>query len=737
MLSMRLSLSNFLIASLAALALAGCSGKDLGTPHPQVSVTNVFPNDTVQAGSAPVTLTATVKNDAGGQGVTWLLSAAGTQCSPGCGTLAATIGEGNLSAVYTPPAKAPLNQQATITVTSVADSSENYSFLFTIIPPTGVTIPNKFSSVVASGSAVEVNATVTNDLTNSGVNWTLMAGGSACSPACGTLAASAAPSFAAVYTPPATLPTGAAANPTIKAVSVSNSSATDSFSFTIASAASLLKGAYIFELRGYDSFSAQPMAMAGSITADGNGKITGGEIDFDNGGGINYVPTATGTYSVDVSFHGIPRVSVEISSFTFPNSDIDLKYRFAMSADGTRGRIIELDGSGYLDSGAVQLQNPAAATATPSGNYAFGLDSDAPFGGRIVSAGQLVIDATGITGGVIDQSKAGDAAPTYADQAISSSAMGKPDGNGRGTTSIVVNGAATDYAYYVVDSSHVKLIQTGGGLTFGTVQAGSMVLQKTLTATSINTTSVLQLTGMDEASGSGTPGPDVIIGVMTISNANAFTMTFDSNDLGAITTSNPAAGTITSFDPTTGRTVLSYPGGFESGFVDSAVIYLYDQGSGFFIDTDISTPNGTPPAQAITNNAFSGTLTPQTGSPFTLANLSGNMIAGLGGSASSNIPNWDLALTFNSSNGTYAALGDLTSLASEDGEAINGGFAGTYRLVNTTLGHGEMSVPAALLGDFTSGNTVNASFYMIAPNQCVLIGIQSETESGIAFVDPD
>ena len=480
------------------------------------------------------------------------------------------------------------------------------------------------------------------------------------------------------------------------------------------------------------------MAMAGCIVADGKGNITSGEVDFNNGGGITHVPSpATGNYAVDISFNGMTRGTIEISSFKFPNSNIDLQYRFTLSNDGSHGRIIELDGSGYLNSGTIQLQSVSGAPAAPSGNFAFGLDSDAPLAGRTVAAGELVFGAAGITGGVIDQSRAGDPAPTYSAAAVSSNSFAAPDSNGRGTFSLTVSGITSDYAYYVVDSDHVQLIQIDSGLQSGTLQAGTAIHQKALAAGSVNGTSVIQLTGMDEPSGTDTPGPDVVIGVMTISDGNTFNMTFNSNDLGAIVTSHPAAGTITSFDPTTGRAVLSDPGGFESGFVDSAVIYLYDNGSGFVIDTDISTPDGTPPAQAITNNAFSGTLTPQTGGPFNIASaLSGNLIAGFGGSASSDVPNWDLGFALNTANGTYTAAGELTSLPSQDGEAINAQFAGTYSIFNTVLGHGGLRVPAALFGDFTSGNTITASFYLIAPNRFVLIGVQSGLHSGIAFFDP-
>lgn len=733
---MRVSLSGLAILPLL-LSLMSCAGNALPDPKIQVLITNVFPNHSIQAGAAPVTLIAEVSNDSRSGGVIWTLTAANVPCSPACGTLVPK-GSPSFSAVYTPPAQAPLNQQAVISAIAADDHTQDYAFIFTIVPTTSVQITDKFTSIITGIPPVVLNATVSFDSTNSGVTWTLTAGGSNCSPACGTLAPSASPSFSALYTPPSSVPTGADAEPTITATSVAKASAFDNFSFTIASPASLLNGSYVFLLRGYDQFSGAPMAMAGTIAADGNGNIKSGELDFNNGGGITHVPSpATGNYVIDNSFNEITRGTIEISSFTFPNSNIDLKFRFALSNDGQRGHIIELDGSGYLNSGTIQLQDSSAISAAPSGNFAFGLDSDAPLAGRTVAAGQIVFGGQGITGGVIDQSKAGNPQPTYSDATISSSSVGAPDSNGRGTLSIAVSGLTNDYAYYVVDSNHIRLIEIDQGLNYGTVQAGTAVRQKALTVSSIQATSVLQLTGMDEPTGTDTPGPDVIIGVMTISAQNAFNLTFDSNDLGSILISHPAAGLITSFDPTTGRAVLSDPGGFESGFVDSAVLYLYDQGSAFLIDTDISTPNGTPPNQAITNNAFSGTLTLQAGGPFAASSdLSGNLVAGFGGSASSNIPNWDLGVTFTSSSLTYSAAGELTSLPSQDGIAVDAQFAGAYGLMNSVLGHGHLTLPAAVFGDFTSGTTANASFYLIAPNQFVLIGVTQGLYSGVGYFDP-
>src|SRR5262249_37138817 len=255
---------------------SGCSSI-ANTPGPVVNVPNAFSE--IQIGAQPVTLMATVANDSGNKGVNWDLSQANTGCSPGCGTLVPSQQDPHHSAVYTPPSTAPLNLNATITAASRIDHTQGFIFNFAIIPGISVSITNKFAATIAGGSPVTVLAQVNNDLSSGGVTWSLTVGGTACSPACGTLVPSMSmPVLTATYIPPPTVPAGANANPTITATSVTNSSASDNFSFQINSANALLKGNYTLLVRGFD-LTGSPMALAGSLAADGNGSITAGELD--------------------------------------------------------------------------------------------------------------------------------------------------------------------------------------------------------------------------------------------------------------------------------------------------------------------------------------------------------------------------------------------------------------------------------------------------------------------------
>jgi hypothetical protein len=488
----------------------------------------------------------------------------------------------------------------------------------------------------------------------------------------------------------------------------------------------LLQGSYALLLRGY-YLTGSPMALAGSITADGKGNITGGEFDINNDGGITRVPApVSGNYSLDTSFDGITRGRIVITSFTFPGSNIGIAFDFVLSADGKRGKAVESDGSAYINSGTFLQQDASAlSAANPAGTYAFGLDSDAPVGGRIVEAGRMIIAASGITGGTVDRSKLGNMTPIYFNEPISAAPIASPDSSGRGTLTITAKNIPVLYAYYIVNSGQINLIEIDNGSTSG-AQAGVAYAQNAPSVA--DTTSVMQLTGLDTAGGTG---PDVLIGLLQISGTQ-FTLSFDENDLGVIKPPEHHVGNM-SYDPTTGRGTFSDPGGFESGFMDLAVFYLYDTGKGIVIDADSYAP-GPGPGLPVVNVVFSGSFTPQAAGPFNAASVNGNMIGGFGATAIPDIPDLEAAIVASGSSGTLNIMADADTL--QEGNLRNQSLAGTFSITDPATGHGTMTLPAGIFGVFIPDQEP-ASFYIIGPNQMVVIGQQSGLLSGISFLDPD
>ncbi len=594
--------------------------------------------------------------------------------------------------------------------------------------PIKVSIQGAFQTAPVGGPPIPIAATLQNEVPTSGsVTWSITAAGSACSPACGTLTVGAFPGLTATYNPPANDPSGANLNPTITATSVSAPSKSDSFSFKL-----LTKAVFssIFLLRGFDGVGS-PMAMVGNVIADANNNIRGGELDVNDGHEIAFVSgPLSGSYAIDSAANAVVRGTINLTNVALPGGAANLTFKFVTSADHTSGKIIEVDGSGYFNEGTIQLQDPAAlGLGVPAGPFAFGLDSDDPLGSRVVEAGQFGLSAGGVvTSGVADQSEAGGSNPTYTAQPISGSAT-TPDSLGRGKLTLNIDGNSTLYAYYIVDSSQINLIEIENGSS--TVEAGVGRAQSSMNASSVNMTSVLQLTGMNHASGTNDVAPDAMIGLATIKGNSSLDVLFDSNNVGTVLNKVSVNGSVASFDPGTGRGVLSVTGGFTSGFVNSAVFYLYDSGDGFLIDTDTTTPGGA------TNYALSGTLTAQVGSPFSNAVLSGNAILGVGGSPTRDVPNAVAGINFESAAGTFAGTGSLTSFFKLGGPFVDSSFINaTYQIVDATNGYGTAMVPAPLFDNFTSNLMYPASFYVINSNQAVMIGTHAGSYSGVVSFVP-
>lgn len=718
------------VFALIAVLFSGCA-QFLGGYSPEqaihVAITNPFPSATV--GTPSKVVTAVVQQNGGQAGVTWSLTVNGVNCSPTCGTLVPSPPP-SLTAAYTPPAVVPQGaaNTPTITATSVADTSKSASFTFSIRTLKGisVTLSGTFPFVFASDVAETITAEVEND--NAGVQWTMTAaGGVPCTLACGTFLTAPAPSLEAIYTPPPNKSPAPYDTVTITATSVSDNSKSASFTFDIHEP---VKFTYIFSLRGYDS-AGMPLAMVGALVANPNGSITQGEMDINDAGNVTHIQPVQGKYETDTTFNGIIRAQLTIKNAVLPGTNINPTFRYVLRSNQIEGKIIELDGGGYLTAGTVQSQY-GFDPSVPGGVYVFGLDSDAPVGRRTVENGAFEILGDSVQG-VVDASQAGAAAP-IANSPMTGIAT-PPDAFGRGTISFDIQGTTTQYAYYVVNGtrlnvygSQLYLIQTGGGFDFGTVLAGTARGDGAYfdASTAPFGTSVVQMTGMDIPQGSNLPSTDVVIGAMTISQDNSVHLTFDSNDAGTVNTGATLTGTLSFYDPNTGRGVVSFPNGYTSGFVDTAVLYFFDTGEGFITDGDPTVNGGTR------NKGFSGTLAQQHPAPF---GLSGPLLALGGASSSPSIPNAEVALSADSASGTLSGV--VCASSTEANPICDASIQGTFTTGDPATGHGTAMIPGGFFGNFTPNLLMPASVYYVVGNRLVLIGTQAGTPSGVLFVEPD
>jgi hypothetical protein len=235
-------------------------------------------------------LTATITNDTG-QGLSWSVSPA-----TGCGSLSANTGT---SVTFDAPLPLTAQCTATVTVSSVADSTKKAQATITVDPTTiGITAPTGNQNI-AAGTAVPFTAAITNDGSGGGISWTL-------SPATGCGALSASSGTSITYDAPAETSIAAACTVTVTAESAADHSKTASLQVTAnpitISAITSGGGA---PPTGVAENSA-PVPLAASITWDGtnsgltwaitSGNTCGtmGAATFSNGtSNTTFIPAAT------------------------------------------------------------------------------------------------------------------------------------------------------------------------------------------------------------------------------------------------------------------------------------------------------------------------------------------------------------------------------------------------------------------------------------------------------------
>jgi hypothetical protein len=526
---------------------------------------------TYPAGGTPVTLRAQTPGDASNAGVVWTLTANGAPCATDCGFLSVVT---PFSVIYTPPAVAPSSptNAPSINATAVADSTQSDSDSFTITASgITVTITDKVNAVAAGTVALPVRFTANtqNDLSNSGVSWSLSTtGGAACQPAmCGTIQQGAT-SIAATYQPPAS----AQSSPvTITATSLRDGSVSDSDTFAIiapGSAAStcnstptgkesLLNGSYAFFAQGTS-------VMAASFKADGSGKIqdlgdgVGGEIDVNTSSGpqhFSVIPTPTSP-SNPGSFYTVGTDQASglgpigcLSLYT--SNGATMIFRFALgkviAGVATEGRITEFDDQfnpsssvGTRASGPLLLQDPTAfaggGTSQLQKNYAFGVGGSGGSGDpHAVVVGVFVLDPSMgvITNSDFDSDDLS-AAVVQSDVQGSTGSIGSVSTKtGRAIFTFTPKSAAwpsglsqTQAALYVVNSNEVFLASVdpipssviGGSAPF--LYAGlAIATGNTFSSASLSGNFILHETGA-LAPGACNQCADVSLGLLTFASSN-------------------------------------------------------------------------------------------------------------------------------------------------------------------------------------------------------------------------
>jgi len=385
-----------------------------------------------------------------------------------------------------------------------------------------VTLTSPPPSSLAASATASVSATVTNDTVGGGVNWS-------CTPtsACGSFSpASTASGASTTFTAPSAGPPGGQV--VISAISVTDGTKKASASVRITGTASnaSLNGKYVLLLTAATGNQGTSV-LAASITADGNGKITGGVEELTAPGFFDLSDVIlNGTYSIDSSGHG----AMTINTANFET----LVFSFVLTS-ASHALIVELDGD--PDSGTMDLQQPAGASFTAaqiSGNYSFSADGVDNSGAlnNMSLAGSFAADGNGsLTSGTLDINNGG----TFSTSPFTGT-FTPPDSNGRGTMNL---SAGRTFVYYIISSKVLRVFE-GDNKSF---VGGSAYTQ----GSAGTTNAALSGKFIYQHHGCSSPGRTVTAGQFSVDSAGKVTGgVSDSNSGGSptvVNTGKPITGT--------------------------------------------------------------------------------------------------------------------------------------------------------------------------------------------------
>jgi hypothetical protein len=491
-----------------------------------------------------------------------------------------------------------------------------------------------------------------------------------------------------------------------------------------------LNGEYAFSLSGFDQ-TGNPMSLAGSIKADGQGHINGGEVDVNDNGAVSSNNSLTGTYAFDsnippagtYAFNSSVQGTLGTISLTYAVGVVShpLAFGFSLQGGGGFGEIMSLDVNDFVASGTMQQQSSSALTLSNlAGDYIVAVKGRS--GGNPASElGRLTLASGGTSSKVVfDRSIAGigRAGPMTGASATVAFGSAGPDTNGRGTFTVTLNDAlgstTQNFAYYAITAKRMIAVETDGN---GTMTAELSGQSTPFTAATVVTAgSVFTMSGVDTAAG----GNEIAaVGQLQITGVGANTggLRWDSNDAGAIIgPASFASQAVPAFDPTTGRGTVNIAGGAVNGVADSVVFYLTAPGTGFVMDT----------TAGVMNRAMTGTLEAQEAGPYSaFADLAGLGIIRSRGTSANNAVSLVGLLGLTTSPGVYAMIFDQrvsngSTVQTQMDQSVPGI---TVQALDETTGRGTLSLPSG-------SKTATEAFYVVGPNHFVFIDI-SPISSGL------
>jgi hypothetical protein len=422
----------FGVCLLALVGALGCGGgSSNSTPPPTIAISLTGAPQTL-ATSGTVQLTATVTNDSASKGADW-------SCAPAasCGSFSPAHTASGQATTYTAPTAAGT---VTITVASTTSPTTTATAMITITAAQQISVAiTGAPASLAVNATAQLTGTVTNDSTNAGVDWS-------CIPAntCGSFNPThTASGSATTYTAPA-----AATAVTVTAASTAQATATATASINVTAAtagATLAAGNYVLDLIGTEA-TGFTYALAGSITVDGNGNVTAGEQDYNDGHGIlspaGGDKITGGTYTIGTG--GIGKLSLVTNNAALGTGGTE---NFSITVVNSKHVLLtQTDASGTAG-GTLDFQTP---NSTMAGNYSFFMAGAANGSEQEVFGGLIQVTGAGTIHVNVDVNADGN---NNLD-GTNTGTFTAPDAQGRATMAF----GGDNYAVYIIGPEVLRLI---------------------------------------------------------------------------------------------------------------------------------------------------------------------------------------------------------------------------------------------------------------------------------------
>lgn len=483
----------------------------------------------------------------------------------------------------------------------------------------------------------------------------------------------------------------------------------------------LLRGQYAFLFQGFDKDGF--VAIAGSLTSDGNGNITAGSEDDTR---VSAIVTAApiifpSKYTIDANGDG--GGTMEITA-TIGAQSVTLDYDLVLDSNGnvkffednsttTNTDILQTHGEGIMK----PLQGSSFTDANFSGHYAFefrGADLAATPAPAALAA---VITANG-TGDAISGTGDFNDGGTFDGGVTNPQAFSLPGiytvitGTNRGLAQLTFAASTTtpqvtlNFVFYFVSPSDLYFVEcdntsTTAPCSTGTPSkfrmAGEMLLQNP--ATNFNST-VLQGSSVTSGIGANSGASDVFAGLLTSTICDghtAVTLNYDENNGGTIT--SPSFPGTCLVDPSGHATFAGL--GSAPAATRVAAAYLTGPGQGYVLGSDAAVTTGLLEQQV-------------SGPPFSDSNVLGGYTLNAPYIAETLVPNLLGQVVGN-------GIGNLTGFIDEVdptgkmpslGQAFNANF--TSLAAN---GRGTMTTSATV----PTGFPTNLIFYIVSPSSIRMI----------------